>query len=133
MRVDIHAHCYPKPYLEELKKVGIGEEGGIEVLMTLRTSTEKRIESMDKLGVDIQFLSISTPRTYFSDEGLSLALAQMTIDFIADIRKKFHDRFVSFASPPLPNIKMPLKSLIGPFIDCAWMESCWVQISEDSP
>ena len=60
---------------------------------------------MDEFGVDIQFLSISTPGTYFSGEGLSLTLAQMTNDFIADICRKFPNRFTSFASLPLPNAR----------------------------
>lgn len=105
LRVDIHAHCYPQSYIDELKKVGIDESGGIGLLMVPWTTAEKRIESMDKLGVDVQFLSISTPGTYFSDERLSLALAQMTNDFISEICKKFPNRFMSFASIPLPNIK----------------------------
>ena len=105
MRVDIHAHCYPQSYIDELKKVGIDESGGIGVFMVPWTSAEKRIESMDKLGVDIQFLSISTPGTYFSDEGLNLALAQMTNDYLADICKQSPNRFMSFASIPPPNTK----------------------------
>jgi len=44
---------------------------------------------MDGFGVDIQFLSNSTPGTYFAGEGLSLTLAQMTNGFIADICRKF--------------------------------------------
>ena len=30
MRVDLHAHYYPEPYVEELKKAGAGDEGGIK-------------------------------------------------------------------------------------------------------
>ena len=29
MKVDVHAHCYPKPYLEELERIGVKEGGGI--------------------------------------------------------------------------------------------------------
>jgi predicted TIM-barrel fold metal-dependent hydrolase len=104
MKVDLHAHCYPKPYIEELNKLGIGGEGGVGVNIPVWESAEERIAQMDRLGVDIQVLNLSAPNVYFSDEGLSRSLAQMTNDFLAGIAKQYPDRFLCLAAIPLTNL-----------------------------
>lgn len=111
MIVDVHAHCYPKPYIKELKRIGIDEEGGIGVKIPEWSSSEARIEEMEALGIDIQILSLSAPNVYFQDAELSKALAQMTNDFISDICKKYPDRFMCFASIPLNNLKYAFDEL----------------------
>lgn len=110
-RVDVHAHCYPKPYLEELKKVGIGEEAGVGVKMKAWSNADERIDVMDSFGVDIQILSLSAPNVYFPDPGLSRDLAQMANDFLSEICKKNPDRFMSLASLPLNHMKHALDEL----------------------
>jgi len=104
MRVDVHAHCYPKFYVEELKKIGIDEGGGVGVMIPVWESAEQRTAEMDGFGVDVEVLALSAPNVYFPDEGLSKALAQMTNDFIADIAKRNPKRFLSLASIPLTNL-----------------------------
>lgn len=104
MRVDVHSHCYPKFYLEELKKIGIDEGGGVGVTIPVWESAEQRTAEMDGFGVDVEVLALSAPNVYFPDEGLSKALAQMTNDFIADIAKRNPKRFLSLASIPLANL-----------------------------
>jgi predicted TIM-barrel fold metal-dependent hydrolase len=90
--------------MEELSKIGAGDEAGVGVKVPVWESTEERIEQMDKLGVDVHLLALSAPNVYFPDEGLSKALAQSTNDFIADVAKKHPDRFLSLASLPLTNL-----------------------------
>jgi aminocarboxymuconate-semialdehyde decarboxylase len=111
MRVDVHAHCYPKPYIEELKKIGVGDEGGVGVKIPMWESAEKRIAEMDGIGVDVQVLALSAPNVYFPDEGLSKALARMTNDFIAEIVKRHPERFLSLASIPLTNLDHAMAEL----------------------
>src|SRR5512137_1412893 len=104
MKVDLHAHCYPKPYVEELNKLGLGSEGGVGVNIPVWESAEERIAQMDGFGVDVQVLNLSAPNVYFSDEGLSRALAQMTNDFLAGISKRYPERFLCLAAIPLTNL-----------------------------
>ncbi len=111
MIVDVHAHCYPMSYLKELKRIGEGDEGGIGIKIPEWSSTEERIEKMDALGIDIQVLSLSAPNVYFQDDELSKALAQMTNDFISDVCKKYPERFLSFASVPLGNLRDAIDEL----------------------
>jgi len=47
MRIDAHAHCYPKPYMDELKKVGPAEEGGVGVGIPAWENTEELIAGVD--------------------------------------------------------------------------------------
>ena len=111
MKIDVHATCYPKPYMDELKKVGVGGEGGIGVDIPVWTSVEERLADMDKLGISVQVLGLSAPNVYFPDDGLSKALAQMTNDFMADICRKYPDRFLCLASVPLNNLDYAMDEL----------------------
>lgn len=111
MIVDVHAHCYPEQYIEELKKIGAGDEGGIGIRIPKWSGSDKRIREMDKLGVDIQVLGLSAPNVYFHDPEVSKALAQMTNDFISDVCKKNPDRFLGLASVPLDNMKYAIDEL----------------------
>ena len=104
MKVDVHAHCYPKPYIDEIKRIGIDQGGGVGVPIPVWESTEQRIAEMDAYGIDVEVLSLSAPNVYFPDDGLSKALARMTNDFIADIAKRNPRRFLSVASIPLANL-----------------------------
>lgn len=111
MTVDVHAHCYPKAYVKELIRTGVGEDGGFGTQIIEWSSSEEMIEKMDELGVDIQVLSLSAPNVYFPDAELSKSLAQMTNDFISDICKKYPDRFMCFASIPLNNLNYAFDEL----------------------
>jgi predicted TIM-barrel fold metal-dependent hydrolase len=111
MKVDVHAHCYPKPYMGALRKIGIDEGGGVGIKILEWSDSEERIAEMDKLGVDIQVLSLSAPNVYFPDVELSKDIAQMTNDVISEICKKYPDRFMCFASIPLNNSTYAIEEL----------------------
>ncbi len=111
MRIDVHAHCYPKAYMEELKKFGLSEEGGVGVGIPAWEDAEERMAAMDAFGIDMQVLTLSAPGVYFNDPGLSRALSQMTNDFIAEVARKHPDRFLSLASVPLNDIDQGLSEM----------------------
>ncbi len=111
MKVDVHVHCYPKPYMDEIEKLGVGGEGGVGVKVPVWESVEERIARMDALGVDIQVLNLSAPNVYFGDEMLSKHLAEMTNDFFAGIVRERPDRFMAVASIPMGNLDHALAEL----------------------
>ena len=111
MRVDVHAHCYPEPYVEELKKAGAGDDGGIKTKIPVWVDAEERISLMDELGIDIQVLNLSAPNVYFEDPEFSKALAQMANDFHAELCRKHPDRFLCLASVPLNHMQYALDEL----------------------
>lgn len=111
MRVDVHAHFYSQSYMDEIAKMGTGGEGGVGIKMPIWTTTEERVAEMDRTGVDVEVIGLSSPNVYFPDEGLSLALAQMTNDFAAGIQRERPDRFVGLASVPLNNMNYAMAEL----------------------
>lgn len=104
MIVDVHAHCYPKMYMDALKRMGKGDQGGIGIQIPEWASATERLEVMDMLGIDVQVLGLSAPNVYFEDSMLSKDLAQATNDFIAEVSKQNPGRFLSLASFPLTNL-----------------------------
>jgi 6-methylsalicylate decarboxylase len=111
VRVDVHAHCYPRFYMEELRKIGAGDEAGVGVKVPVWESAEERIAEMDRLGVDVHVLALSAPNVYFSDDELSKTVAETTNDFIADVAKRYPQRFLSLASIPLTNLDHAMAEL----------------------
>jgi aminocarboxymuconate-semialdehyde decarboxylase len=64
-------------------------------------SVEQRIADMDRIGIDIQVLTLTTPNVYFSTRKRNLTLAKMSNDFFAELCQKYPQRFIAFASVPL--------------------------------
>jgi predicted TIM-barrel fold metal-dependent hydrolase len=111
VKVDVHAHCYPQPYMAEIERFGVGGEGGVGVKVPVWKGAEPRIAEMDDLDIDVQVLNLSAPNVYFPDEMLSKSLAEMTNDFLAGIVKEHPDRFMAVASIPLGNLDHALAEL----------------------
>jgi aminocarboxymuconate-semialdehyde decarboxylase len=126
MKIDFHNHFYPTEYLKKLEEWGhryefthdlaglkiVKEKGARYLGITPQMEVaEKRIEDMDRYGIDIQVLTLSTPNVYFSTRKRNLHLAQMTNDFFAGLVQKFPKRFISFCSVPLGNPDDAIKEL----------------------
>jgi 6-methylsalicylate decarboxylase len=111
VKVDVHAHCYPKPYMDSIERHGTDGGGGVGVKIPVWTSAEARIRDMDSFGIDVQILNLSAPNVYFADRSLSRSLAEMTNDFLADIVREYPARFTAVGSVPLGNIDDALSEL----------------------
>jgi aminocarboxymuconate-semialdehyde decarboxylase len=116
MKIDFHNHFYPTEYLKKLEEWGsryeftrdamglriVKEKGARFLGITPQMEDpEKRIADMDRLGIDIQVLTLSTPNVYFSTKKRNLYLAQLTNDYYAGLCQKYPKRFLAFASIPL--------------------------------
>jgi len=101
MKVDLHAHCYPKPYMDELKKIGFGNKAASGLTLPQWTSVNDRLENMDALGIDVQIMGVSFPNVYFPDAETSKRLARISNDYIAELCERHPDRFMGLASIPL--------------------------------
>lgn len=120
MKVDVHAHLYPREYLKELD--GLGSDSPADRawrrIVTEKVagtptmwSVEERLVEMDAVGIDVQVLSLSVPNVYFEDAAKSLYLAQMANDIFADICRKYPDRFIALASVPLNDVHVAIQEL----------------------
>jgi aminocarboxymuconate-semialdehyde decarboxylase len=115
--IDIHAHFYPKSYLEL-----IGERGarfGASYKMTeagfhFHTPSgsggplpikfiepKPRLAEMDEQDISIQALSLSQPMVYWADNETSHLLARAWNDGASEMHRKHPDRFVSFMTLPM--------------------------------
>lgn len=114
--IDIHAHLVVEESREALKaaadKGTVGasakNQGGIGISQeqaereAVLSDPVKRIEDMDKIGVDVSALSPAPPRGFYeADANLSMTVARLINDRAAEIVKTYPDRFVSMGVAPL--------------------------------
>ena len=89
--VDIHAHWYPAEWLRLFERDGAREGAELKrsdkgyALRTERLTNafteefvdlDRRLAAMDRAGVDVHALSLTTPMVYWASPALGLALAQ---------------------------------------------------------
>ena len=115
-KLDIHTHYYTQGFFQKIRENGghfsfttdpagrpiITYDGarffGIQPPMT---DVSKRIEDMDRVGIDVEVVSLSTPNVFFADEKGQPDIAKMMNDAYADLVVKYPKRFKAFASIPM--------------------------------
>jgi aminocarboxymuconate-semialdehyde decarboxylase len=115
-RLDIHTHFYTQGFFEKIRESGgqfsfttdpagrtiITYNGarffGIQPPMT---DVSKRIEDMDRVGMDVEVVSLSTPNVFFTDAKGQPDVAKMMNDAYADLIARNPRRFKAFASIPM--------------------------------
>ena len=126
MKYDLHTHYYPDTFFDAIRESGgeynfakdpvgrtiIQYQGsrffGITPPMT---DPEKRIEDMDRVGIDVEVISLSTPNVFFAEAGSQAAIATMVNDSYAELIAKYPTRFKGFASIPMDDPDAALKEL----------------------
>lgn len=103
--IDVHAHLTPPAYVADLAGAGDLQPP------TLNWTIGKHIEDMDKAGVELSILSVTTPGVWFKDVPRARRLARLTNDFAADLRQKHPARISQFAAIPLPDTEGSLKEI----------------------
>jgi len=114
--VDVHTHMLTREWLEavrrdgggkyEVKKTKAGQDTvwqGDIPFMTLFPEMwdyEKRIVNMDKAGVDIAIVSLTSPNVYWGTRAASLAAARQVNDSMAEQQRAKPDRIRWFTSLP---------------------------------
>ena len=126
MRFDLHTHYYPTAYFERIERSGgdfsfatsptgqriIRYRGarffGVTAPMT---DVAKRLEDMDRVGIDTEVLSLSTPNVYFVEGKAQADVARMVNDAYAELAAKHSRRFLGFASIPMDDPDAALHEL----------------------
>lgn len=126
MVIDVHAHLYPRAFMEvvaaEGPKYGVSltdEQPPMLCFEGIRFwkyaqpfhDVELRLKQMDAAGVDRQVLSLGPPMTYWADPDLSLRLCRIYNDEIAKVVRSHPDRLVGLAALPLQAPALVLKEL----------------------
>ena len=124
--IDIHAHLVVNESRDMMKaaaeKGDVGAEakqqGGIGISQAqaereaVLSDPVKRIEDMDKIGIDISALSPAPPRGFYeADSNLAMTVAQVINDRATDIVKTYPDRFVSMGVAPLHHVDLAIKEM----------------------
>lgn len=116
MIVDVHAHLYPRAFMEAL--AAEGPRHGVSLTADAPPvlcfegirfwryteafwSPELRLKQMDAARVDRQVLSLGPPMMYWADPELGRELCRIYNDEIAAVVRRHPDRFVGFAAVPL--------------------------------
>ncbi len=113
--IDFHNHFYPKAYLDELKKergyasVEIDQQarlvirytGDYNIIVGPHIDLEDRLKAMDKYGVDMQVLTLTTPGVEREEPERGIRLAELTNNAFGQILDKYPDRFTALATLPL--------------------------------
>ena len=109
MRIDVHAHYFPREYIECIARV-------VDPAVAPTTARapgahldlDERLALMDSAGIDLQVLSASLAHPYAPDPGDAAAAARLGNDLYADVCKRYPGRFAAFAAVPLPHIDAAL-------------------------
>ncbi len=113
--IDFHNHFYPPQYIEAIKagpsnvKVTFDSEGNpllhypgdYNILVPGHRDIDYRAGVLNKVGVDVQLLSFTTPGVHVEPPARSIALARLVNDRYAEIVKNAAGRFAALATLPL--------------------------------
>lgn len=113
--IDFHSHYYPAAYLNELKEgkahASVEEDrdgrllvrysGDYNIIVGPHVDLGERVKAMNKSGIDIQVLTLTTPGVEREEPKLAARLARLTNDEFGHIVEKHSDRFTALAVLPL--------------------------------
>src|SRR5215470_18220735 len=89
----------------------INRQNGIRTRLQ-GNSPEKRIEDMDRMGIDIQAISPAPRQTYYgADPDLGREASRTINDFIADICGRYPERFVGLGTVPFQEPELAISEI----------------------
>lgn len=116
MKIDVHTHYYPEVFFQMLREIpsefSFAKDPTGRTIITHRgarffgvtppmSDPNKRLEDMDRVGIDVEVISLSTPNIFFADEAHQPEVARILNDAYADLIAKHPNRFKGFASIPM--------------------------------
>ncbi len=126
--IDIHAHFYPRRYLELIAEEGApfgascalcAPDGPVVKVGTLIAGPlggkfidlDARIAAMDEQGVAVQALSLTQPMVYWAGEALAQRLTEAFNDALIAAHEAHPQRIVGFAILPMHAPGLAIKEL----------------------
>jgi aminocarboxymuconate-semialdehyde decarboxylase len=126
VRWDLHTHYYPDAFFRLIEQVGgafsFGTDPTGRTIIRYRgsrffgitppmTDPALRIEDMDRVGIDVEVLSLSTPNVYFAPPARQAEVARLVNDAYAELAARHPKRFKGFASIPMDDPDAALREL----------------------
>jgi aminocarboxymuconate-semialdehyde decarboxylase len=115
-KLDIHTHYYTQSFFQKISDSGgqfsFTNDLAGRTIITYNgarffgitppmTDVAKRIEDMDRFGIDVEVVSLSTPNVFFADAKGQPEVAKIMNDAYAELVTKYPRRFKGFASIPM--------------------------------
>jgi aminocarboxymuconate-semialdehyde decarboxylase len=115
-KLDLHTHYYPPIYFEKIRDLpsefSFDKSPSGQTIIKYRgarffgvtppmTDVARRLEDMDRVGIDVEVVSLSTPNVFFTDAEHQPEIARLTNDSYADLIARHPERFKGFASIPM--------------------------------
>jgi aminocarboxymuconate-semialdehyde decarboxylase len=116
LKLDLHTHFYTDAFFQTIRDLpsefSFGTSSSDQTIITYRgarffgvtpamTDVSKRIEDMDRVGIDVEVVSLSTPNVFFTGAQHQPAVARMINDSYAELIAQHPKRFKGFASIPM--------------------------------
>jgi len=126
VKLDLHTHFYTDAFFQTIRDLpsefSFGTSSSGQTIITYRgarffgvtpamTDVSKRIEDMDRVGIDVEVVSLSTPNVFFTDAKHQPGVAGMINDSYAELIARHPKRFKGFASIPMDAPDEALKEL----------------------
>ncbi|HXG93965.1 MAG TPA: amidohydrolase family protein [Blastocatellia bacterium] len=128
MKLDLHTHYYPERYFQMIRDAHAQSEFSFDkdptgrTIITHRgarffgitppmTDPARRLEDMDRVRIDVEVISLSTPNIFFADEKHQPEVARIINDSYAELIAQHPARFKGFASIPMDAPDAALKEL----------------------
>ncbi len=126
MRYDLHTHYYPPSYFELIRKTpgefAFGTDPTGRTIIRHRgarffgvtpgmTDPAQRLTDMDRVGIDVEVLSVSTPNVFFAEGPGQVEVARIVNDAYAELIAQHPSRFKGFASIPMDAPDAALREL----------------------
>ncbi len=125
-KLDLHTHYYPPIYFDKIRELpsefSFDKSPSGQTIITYRgarffgvtppmTDVVQRIADMDRVGIDVEVVSLSTPNVFFADAQRQPEIARIVNDAYAELIAKHPARFKAFASIPMDAPGEALKEL----------------------
>ena len=125
-KLDLHTHYYPEIYFQKIGELpsdfSFGKSPSGQTIITYRgarffgvtppmTDVAQRLEDMDRVGIDVEVVSLSTPNVFFTDAQHQPEIARIVNNTYAEMIAKHPARFKGFASIPMDDIDAALNEL----------------------
>lgn len=141
MKIDIHNHFYPIRFLKQLEKDGAvagiaveRDEWGRQILVqhgnrivtitSPMNNINQRIEDMDKVGFDMQILTLSAPSIDIFPAEMGEKLAKVVNDETAQICRDHPSHFMALATLPFLDPDRTVKELERCVDDLKFQGAC---------
>jgi len=126
MKLDLHTHYYPEVFFQMIRdtpsEFSFDKDPTGRTIITHRgarffgitppmTDPAKRLEDMDRVGIDVEVISLSTPNIFFADAQRQPEVARILNDAYAELIARHPTRFKGFASIPMDDPEAALREL----------------------